>query len=253
MNRLFAKFRVSSKKILDYRMIFVIGCGRSGTHWVGYTLQEHPDIHVSIEKPPIFNLVTSISLDLTKKNRLFPKLIKAYASECAAVAPLLYADKSHPNIWLAEDLVSVFPKAQFIGIKRNPYATVASMLKHRGILKWFERWKEFPIPNQFLGITNSNASEYEQLPSATKCALRWKVHAERMASLQTRLGPKLHVIQYEDLINETSGELSKLNKFLALASPIPVPKVKRESLDRWRAELSSETLDQIKQIVNRSY
>ena len=35
------------------RPIFVIGTGRSGTHWIGYILAAHPDIRATIEVSPI--------------------------------------------------------------------------------------------------------------------------------------------------------------------------------------------------------
>jgi hypothetical protein len=63
-----------------------------------------------------------------------------------------YLDKSHPNIWIADKIKEEFPEAKFVGIERNPFATVSSMLKHRGVMKWHRDWKSFPVPNRFLGI-----------------------------------------------------------------------------------------------------
>ena len=42
---------------LGSHKVFVIGSGRSGTHWVGYILEAHPDIHVTIETKPVFDWV----------------------------------------------------------------------------------------------------------------------------------------------------------------------------------------------------
>ena len=220
--------------------IFVVGTGRSGTHWLGHILQSHPDIHVTVEAPPIFAWATEMALDPRKQPLLMPQLVRQYELEHAAVAPRHYADKSHPNIWHAEQLAERLPDAVFLGTQRNPYATVASMLKHKGVLGWHDRWREFPVPNRFLGITDENAAAYDALPPAAKCALRWRSHADRMEELRAVLGERLHVVRYEDLILEPESAVARITAFLRLAVPIPHPAIKAESLDRWREELSAE-------------
>lgn len=225
--------------------IFVIGTGRSGTHWLGHILQAHPDIHVTIEKPPLFTWATQMALDAGTKPALLPQLIAAYAREHEAVAPKHYADKSHPNIWHAEELAAAFPEAVFLGIRRNPYATIASMLKHPWVLDWHRRWREFPVPNRFLGITPANRADYAGMPPAAQCALRWQAHMTRLESLAAPLGSRLLVVDYEDLVLNPALPLARLNAFLRLPKAIPTPAVQAESLDRWRNELSPDVLRQI--------
>lgn len=231
------------------RKIFVIGTGRSGTHWLGHILEGHPDIHVTIERPPIFTWATEMALDPARKPALLPELIRAYRAEHEAVAPKHYADKSHPNIWHAEDLAAALPDAVFLGIRRNPLATVASMLKHAGVLQWQERWREFPVPNRFLGITAENRDAYGKMPTAARCALRWRSHWERLETLRDALGARLLVLDYEDLIRDAAAQLARLGGFLGLATPIPTPEVRTESLDRWRDELPPDVLRQIADVT----
>jgi hypothetical protein len=252
MKKLIAKYHAWKGTSPKARKIFIIGTGRSGTHWAGYILKAHPDCYATIEDPRIFNLVTEMALNPTRRKDLFTKLLVKYRYQHTLVAPKHYLDKSHPNIWLAEDLAKNFSDAIFIGILRNPYATVASMLKHRGVLFWIERWKEFPVPNQFLGITRENASEWEQLSLAAKCALRWRSHAEQMAHLKNALGSKLYLINYEELISGTERELRNLENFLNLDTSIPLPEVKRKSLDKWKSELSQEVCMDIETIVGET-
>lgn len=232
--------------------IFVIGSGRSGTHWLGYLLEGHPEIDVSIEKPRIFTKVTKMALDSNTRPVLFPKLIELYNKEHKKVIPKYYADKSHPNIWLVEALSNIYPNAYFIGIQRNPYATVSSMLKHDGVLKWHDNWREFPLPNKFLGISESNANEYEKYPLAKKCALRWLAHKNRMSQLVKENKYNLHVVSYEKLINQTEKEIKKIEEFLGLTTNIPIPEVKKGSLNKWTDELSGDEINQIKEVVGNS-
>lgn len=232
-------------------MVFVIGTGRSGTHWIGYILRNHPDIHVSIEKGDIFYKVTNMALNPSIKPELFPKVVKLYKEEYKKAEPKHYVDKSHPNIWLVEDLIETFPDVLFIGIKRDPYATVSSMLLHSGVRSWYKKWDSFPLPNHFLGITNQNIEKYMKLPLASKCALRWVSHMKRMEELETKLGSKLLVLSYEKLILDTEAEMKRLEEFLQLSTPIPMPKVKKESLNKWREKLSAKEIKNIKQIVGQ--
>lgn len=229
--------------------IFVVGTGRSGTHWLGQILQSHPDIHVTVEAPPIFTWATEMALDPRKKPDLLPRLVRQYEFEHRAVAPRHYADKSHPNIWQAEDLAARLPDAVFLGIQRNPFATVASMLQHPGVLAWHERWHAFPTPNRFLGITADNQADYASLPPAVKCALRWRSHALRMDELRAVLGGRLLIIRYEDLIVAGPREAARLTDFLRLSVPIPPPSANSGSLDRWRQELPAEVQRQIASVT----
>lgn len=231
------------------RKIFILGTGRSGTHWIAYILDAHPQIRATIEKNPMFGLVKEMALDPSKRARLFPKLIRRYKLEHFISAPLHYLDKSHPNIWLAEDLSKVFKDAVFIGMKRNPYATIASMLKHKGVKTWHKDWKQYPIPNAFLGITEEIATHYDNLPLVTQFAFRWKAHQEQMNKLQENLHNRLLVINYEELIFNIRENLNKLEDFLELKEPIPIPEIRSESLDKWKKQLDDSEIKQIAEIV----
>lgn len=230
-------------------IIFILGTGRSGTNWIGNILKNHPDIRVTMEKPSLFNLVTKIALYPNLRPKLFPILIKRYYKEYKFSFPKHYVDKSHPNIWLAETLANVFYNALFIGIKRNPYATISSMLKHEGVLSWVNNWEKYPIPNNFLGITNLNKSKYKDLTITEKCALRWKSHEDRLNFLKKFLKSRLLIIQYENLINNTEFELIRMQKFIKLEKPLPFPHIKVNCLNKWKKDLSISQLIQIQRIT----
>jgi hypothetical protein len=231
------------------RPVFVIGTGRSGTHWLGYSLGNHPEVRATVEMRPMFGLSTRMALDASLESQLFGKLRRAYQWQLLRSAPRLYLDKSHPNIWIAEKLKDAFPKSQFVAIERNPYATVASMMKHRGVAAWHKRWREFPIPNRFLGITEDIASEYESIPFASQCAMRWLAHRDRLDGLRTSLGDSLFVISYESFASDTEKIIADLQRFLNLCTSIPIPDVKTDSLHKWKKQLSDDEIDQIEDIV----
>ena len=231
------------------RPVFVIGTGRSGTHWLGYSLGAHPEVCATIETQPMFDLSTRMALNPELETTLFAKLVKAYKWQLFKSAPGLYLDKTHPNIWIAEKLKEAFPQALFIGIERNPFATVSSMKNHKGVSAWHARWKEFPIPNRFLGISTELAKTYESIPFAAQCALRWVAHHERLLELGNTLGDSLLVIRYESFMLNTAEVIDELKQFLGLQQPIPVPEVKEDSMDKWKSDLSEIEVQQIEEIV----
>lgn len=231
------------------RAVLVIGTGRSGTHWLGYSLGDHPEVRATVETEAMFSWSTRMALDPTQEERLFPRLVRAYRKQVLKAHPQLYLDKTHPNIWLAERLRSRLPAALFLGIERNPYATVASMMEHPGVSDWHRRWREFPVPNRFLGITAELAETYDVLPLAAQCAIRWRAHHERMEELKGVLGPSLMVIAYEEFAHRTRTIVEDLRHFLGLHAPVPVPEVKLASLKKWREQLSDADVSAIEGVV----
>ena len=197
----------------------------------------------------MFGLSTSMALDPSQESKLYPRLESAYQWQLLKAAPRLYLDKNHPNIWLAERLQASFPDARFIGIERNPYATVASMMHHHGVVSWFGRWREFPVPNRFLGITEEVAPSYEMLPLATKCAMRWLAHHRRMRELRDKLADAMLMISYETFAYETGKTIASIEEFLALKAPLAVPDVKLDSLTKWKQRLSPSELRQIDKVL----
>jgi hypothetical protein len=234
------------------RPIFVIGTGRSGTHWLGQSLGNHPEIRLTVEAPPMFGWSTTMALRPETESRLLQRLLRMYRWQLFRSAPRHYLDKNHPNLWIADKLKSAFPHALFIGIERNPYATVASMMKHQGVASWHKRWREFPVPNRFLGISSDIAGRYDAIPLASQCAMRWRAHHIRMKELRSVLADSLKLISYESFAQRTEETIHELQQFLGLAQPIPEPEVKTESLQKWRSQLSSDEIRQIQDVVGFS-
>jgi hypothetical protein len=234
------------------REIFVVGSGRSGSHWLGYILQSHQDIFATVEDPQFIQPVTRMALDPSLREELFPQLVRDYRRQHRQVLPLHYADKSHPNLWLAESLANAFPNSLYVGIQRDAFGTIASMLKHKGVLAWHHRWRDFPLPNRFLGITHEIAERYDQMSIETKCALRWQAHANRMREAQRSLDNRLMVIPYEDLIADPQRWLKQLVTHHTLDRPFPPPEVKTVSRDRWRSELTTRQIADIVAVTGRS-
>ncbi|MEO8604613.1 MAG: sulfotransferase [bacterium] len=231
--------------------IFVIGCGRSGTHWLAHTLGAHPQIHIEIEAPPVFGWTTRMALDPRTEAHLFPRLVERYRAGHALVQPRHYADKSHPNLWLAEALAEALPEARFIAIRRAVEPTVASMLRHAGTRSWIDRWERYPMPNRFLGISADHLQDYRVMSAAARCALRVIAHSREIERLRPRLGARMVVVEYEALLRDPATAAHALQCFLALRSPLLPPPALRDRADRWRTMLRPQDHDDIRALARR--
>lgn len=231
----------------DY--VFIIGTGRSGTHWLAHVLRSHLDFRVNFERFPMFPLVVRMALYPRSRKLLLPVLVASYRAQRLASGKRIYADKSHPAIWIAEQLADALPGAFFLGVQRNPFATVSSMMRVDGVRAWHERWQRYPVPNEFLGITRELAASYGDLSLAAQCALRWRVHRERMEALASALGDRLHVVSYERLASAPEAETRVLQERMGLATPFPRPDVNRHAVQRWRELLTDEQIADVTRTV----
>ena len=176
-----------------------MGTGRSGTYSLARNLASRPDIEAPIEDAFVSREITRMALDPALRPHLMPAVIRRVRIRHALIAPRHYPDKSYPALWVADLLASGFPSARFIGIHRDVYATVASMLKHGGVLHWQREWRSYPVSNHFLGIDDEISTIYDSLSSAEQCALRWVAHRNRMKQMSLKLHERFLIVEYERL------------------------------------------------------
>jgi len=229
--------------------LFVIGSGRSGTHLLGYLLGSHPDIRITIEEKGIFGKVTHSAVNRTRRLNLIPKIIRSYNRQIKRTDTRYYCDKSHPNIWNVDWLQSIYTNALFIGIYRNPYQTVSSMLKHKGVMRWTINWRKYPFPNKFLGTSVYSENEYELLDYTQRSTLRWISHYKELMRLKNIYGDKVMVIEYNQLLENTSSVMSEVSEFLGLGNFFKTSGVSTKPLDKWKSHLSSEQIEKVQKMI----
>lgn len=231
--------------------IFVVGCGRSGTHWLGHILESYPEIHVTIEARPMFSWVSKMARKPNLERRLFPLLVQRYRQEHRTVLPRHYADKSHPNLFLAEKLRDALPEARFIGIARRLEGTIASMMLHPAFRRRLDKWNAAPRTARYIGVSTDLIDDYKYMSPAARFALWVIAQTKELERLQAVLGERLHVIKYESLANSPRDEIARLNRFLGLEAPANTPEPKSEALSKWRSQLTERDLADIRHTAGR--
>jgi hypothetical protein len=234
------------------RKVFIIGCGRSGTHWVAEILASYRELHVEVESDPIFGEVIRLALEDSTDPADFQRLISLYEEAHRAIYPRYFVDKSHPNLWLAERLAQSFPDSLFVGVQRSVYGTVASMLRHSGVQQWFSWWEQtYKRPCRFLGISEEEVKTYSSRSLLEKCTLRWASHAVEMMRVSDSLGDRCCVLGYEDTVENPHMMSGRLEKFLAVTDRGPLPQSERVSLHKWRSQLDAADIADIDGTLER--
>lgn len=237
---------------MSKQIISVIGSGRSGTHLLGYVLETSNKVTASIEDGELFPKITKAA---TRNDKTSIKEISAILSErLEGCSTDIYLEKSHPLLWFANDsLISSLP-IKFIGIRRDPFATVSSMLVHNGVRKWCEQWKSLPQPNIFLGTRIDSIEEYSSMSIAQKCTMRWISHTKELERLRYLLSPdQYQLICYEDLISSSNKTIKVIEGFVGIKDIDKNFKFNSESLHKWKTEISPEQTREIAEVLNKHY
>lgn len=239
------------------KLIFVLGTGRSGTHLLGRTISSHPKVEGHIEDGKYFHPAVNVAIkqdisnsiyNYVQKNRLIHKYKKLLKHSQADYI----LDKTHPVIWFAETMMNKIPESIFVGIIRNAYQTVSSMLNHQGVMEWYSILPQ-DKPNRFLGITEENKTFFKDLPIESKCTYRWLSHKKELIRLKHTLKDRYLLFDYNDFLNNIDDSLNKLSDFLGLDNHFHPEKLKTESLDKWKTYLNENQIKNIDSIVNKYY
>jgi len=232
---------------MDKQIVFVIGSGRSGTHLIGRIIGSHPEFDAYLEHERTFGLVTKIATQQVSRKKI-DKLISEYSKLFAKSKYEHIVEKSHPNIWLVEELVAAFPQARFVGIYRDVYSTVASMLKHEGVSAWFDILPQNKT-NPFLGINEVNRNDYDSFTIEQKSTLRWKSHYDRLQQLKYSFPNNVLVVDYNELLINQDKYLKELSLFLDIDNSFEPETFNIESLSKWKLQLSNEQIDFIDSVA----
>lgn len=223
---------------LEPRILFIIGTGRSGTHFLTKCLIGHKDIKDLMdgrENPRVFSLITNAAIDSRGSASQLRVARRRYLKMARSVSPAWFVDQSHPNIWHAEHWTDVFPSCRFVGIIRNPYSVVSSMLQHRGVRRWVEQWENYPVPNRFLGITPDNVERYRTMTIAERCTLRWVAHYKRMQQLKDLLGARIHLVSFEQSCENPHAELAGVAQLAGIEPAFKLPEINMATLTKYQS------------------
>ena len=234
--------------------IFIVGTGRSGTHFATRTLRGFSNIwdpHDGKEYPEILYPIAKAAI----RHKSFPHIARGYyLAKSREGAGRVLLDQHHPNLFFIPDLLGIYPDAVFLYPRRPIEQIVASMMRHQGILNWYDyakAWRPFrrvPMPNQFLGI--DRRAQIDGLPLALLCAYRVIAHLRKLEAMMARFS-QVRVLSYENLVRDQQAEIRRVfrDSELDLMGDLRLQEQpRRNSLSKYQDVLSAEEIELVRQM-----
>ena len=237
--------------------IFIIGTGRSGTHFTCRALQGFKNIYDPLDGKENGSVLKDIAVASIHHFEYPKNAIDYYIKVKKHIEKnKIFLDQHHPNIFYINNLSKIFTNPIFIYPDRPIEQVVASMLKHRGVLSWFEYAKNkpknvIPIENQFLGIQELN--QLQEMELYELCALRVIAHRNRAILMKNR-GMNVRFLNYENLVRDQLAEFNEVfseQEFDRLGDFDVVEESNSSSLHKFRDILQPQQLARIENLLKQ--
>jgi hypothetical protein len=235
------------------KIIFVVGTGRSGTHFTCHCLREFgrvDDFQNGQERGTTLFAIAHAAM----MHESFPRAVLAHYRMRRLQAFLrrrILVDQHHPNLFFIDDLLRLFPGSVFVYPSRPAVQVVASMIAHGGVSGWYDQIKAgaltVPFPNRFFGLENVGQLTTE--PAHRICWYRIRAHRAAALAARARHGAdRVRFLDYESLVRDRDAALAKIFSADELGRlgrhEITVPST-ASSLQKYRDALSAEQIAEI--------
>jgi hypothetical protein len=251
------RVRLHSLKAI-HRPVFILGCPRSGTTFLGEVLEALPNATYYFE-PPIMKyfsrLVFQKKASLAQTRRLYHWGFRALLLMAPGKGPRVI-EKNPTHTWIAEDLLRIFPDALFVIINRDGRDVSVSLAEK----PWHRRdslgsgrrepggYIYGPYPHFY--IEPERGDEYIGTSDLHRCIWIWRRHVEETERLKKTLPAESQFrLSYEELILKPEETLDRMLAFLGETDAESCARVVEaaakghsSSIGRWKKKLEPEEL-----------
>jgi hypothetical protein len=235
------------------KAVFVVGTGRSGTHFTVRLLNGFSRAHDPLAGNENHRILSDIATAAIH-HKLPSKTTADYYLRQLDRNRSIFLDQHHPNLFFTRHWAELLGEIVFIYPRRPTHQIVASMLRHKGVLSWYnyaqnwrQRWfNKVPYPNKFFGLTQ--ASDISKLPTHLLCAHRVIAHRMAYEAAVIEGRSDLRSVNYESLVKDplaefarvfTKSELEEFGDFTLLEKP------NSSSLNKYRDVLDDRQVAEI--------
>lgn len=214
--------------------VFILGCPRSGTTYLGELLENLPEVSYYFE-PPILKYLSRHVYQGSIASRKLGFFYRLFFRTLLLFAPGVgkqIIEKNPNHTLIAHKLLQVFPKAKFVIISRNGLDVTLSLVKKPWHLeKSRHSGKREPGgylygPYAHFYIEDNRQAEYESTTDVHRCIWIWKRHAQEIEQLlQTLPKQSFYHFDYEDLIRKREQVIPELLSFLGITNSESLNKV----------------------------
>ncbi|GII93822.1 sulfotransferase family protein [Sinosporangium siamense] len=233
------------------RPVFVLAAPHSGAELLGRALKRSPGFHVTMGRASVAHVIYAYARRpsiATTRGTGAVRVLRDALAECWQLTPgscgqcpascrdaggvtgvgpctapgtvARFGDAGPDLLYSAPVLLQAFPDARFVQLIRDGRDVSADMLNDPACLAWFKPSMlsdDTEFPNAFLGVkSEEHRDRWKAMPTAGKCALRWRGAVRLAAELRQEL-PKeqLLTLRYEDLVAAPAETAEAVSAFLA--------------------------------------
>ena len=215
------------------KLIFLFGCGRSGTTFLSEALGKHPDTLLLVERREIWHrYFPELNVRTRKDAILGPGFIEPFNSERSVgirrfldkyrrqKGKKLILEKLPLNSFRMAFLREVFPEARFIYIERNGL-DVAKSIQIRAAAGW---WGKNENKWRLLKEYAKTVDAYHWIGRARnhfdRGLMEWRLSTDAAHQELNQMDPDgYHMVSYEKLVRNFEEEMKACFDFIGLTSP----------------------------------
>jgi len=228
----------------DERLIFVVGCPRSGTTFLAGALGSHPGVVDLGEVKPVKAAIAELAaLDEDEAARRFRRTLER-VRRLGLSAHLRGVEQTPETVFVLRAALRAYPEALAVHLIRDGRDVVCSLLE-KG---WLGGATGSDDVGQAHGgharfwVEPDRRREFEQASEARRAAWAWRRHVAAGLGLEDE---RLLELRYEELASDPRAAAEALAGHLWLDADTLAPAlagVHARSIGRWRRDLTAEQL-----------
>lgn len=238
--------------------IFVVGTGRSGTHFTLRCLREFTQAEDYLGGAEHSRTLRRVAITAMKGKPLSGLACLRYRWLAARArrGDKVFLDQHHPNLFHVDQLAALIPGAVFLYPDRPAVQIVASMLRHKGVSNWYADIRsgklDLPYPNPFFGL--SSADEATSLPPHLLAMRRVLAHRRRAEAERQRNPGRFRFVPYADLVTDrqaTFAQVFTAEERLQLGPTVALEKSEPNALKKYLDVLTPSQIAEIEAADDR--
>ncbi|MBG0816871.1 sulfotransferase [Planomonospora sp. ID82291] len=267
------------------RPVFVLAAPHSGADLLGRALKRSPGFHVTMGRAAVTHVVHAFARRpsiarrglgairvlrdaMAESWQILPGACRECpdvcreaggvtgAGPCATAGTVArFGDASPDLVYSAPVLLQAFPDARFVQLVRDGRDVAADMMADPAALSWFKPVRvsdDTEFPNPFLGVKSAeHIDRWKAMPTAGKCALRWRGAVRLAAELHRELPrEQLLTLRYEELAASPGETVEILSRFLETrVSKVALYGRNAPQVGAWRTRLRSEDAELVEKVA----
>jgi Sulfotransferase family len=233
--------------LLDGRLVFVVGCPRSGTTFMGRALGSLPGFLELGELAPYKAAIPELAEEPVERAAARVRRTLNTTRRLALTGRLRCVEHTPETAFILDRVALAFPRARFVHMVRDGRDVVSSLLEQGWLNADRSGTDAYDFrygPETRFWVEPERASEFPSVADARRAAWAWRRY---LSAVRESSAPVLE-LRYEQLVADPAAAASRLAGFLdAPEDPLAreLGRARADSIGRYKRDLSGEQLQHV--------